>query len=69
MKLKVNRKTIEIFEGALVRHALLRYFAVKGLDVRQVENLTVTDHLGHEIDLDAPASQHSVIRFKMITTN
>ena len=69
MKLKVNRKTIEIFEGALVRHALLRYFVVKGLDVRLVENLTVTDRLGHEIDLDAPASQHSVIKFKMITTN
>ena len=64
MKLKVNRKTIEIFEGALVRHALLRYFAVKGLDVRQVEDLKVTDRLGHEIDLDAPASQHSAIRFK-----
>ena len=65
MKLKVNRKTIEIFEGAQVRHALLRYFVVKGLDVRLVENLTVTDRLGHEIDLDAPASQHSVIKFKI----
>jgi hypothetical protein len=64
MKLKVNRKTIEIFEGALVRHALLRYFAVKGLDVRLVEDLKVTDRFGHEIDLDAPVSQHSTIRFK-----
>jgi hypothetical protein len=65
MKLKVNRKTIEIFEGALVRHALLRYFAVKGLDVRQVDTLTVTDRWGHEIDLDAPASQHSTITFRV----
>ena len=65
MKLKVNRKTIEIFEGALVCHALLRYFAVKGLDVRQVEKLKVTDRFGHEIDLDAPVSQHSIIRFKI----
>ena len=64
MKLKVNRKTIEIFEGALVRHALLRYFAVKGLDVRLVETLKVTDRWGHEIDLNAPASQHSAITFR-----
>jgi len=64
MKLKVNRKTIEIFEGALVRHALLRYFAVKGLDVRLVDTLKVTDRCGHEIDLDAPASQHSAITFR-----
>lgn len=65
MKLKVNRKVIEIFEGAQVRHALLRYFALKGQDVREVDNLTVTDRWGHEIDLDAPASQHSLIKFKV----
>jgi hypothetical protein len=65
MKLKVNRKTIEIFEGAQVRHALLRYFAIKGLDVRLVEGLNVTDRMGHEIDLDAPVSQHSVVKFKL----
>lgn len=64
MKIKVNRKTIEIFEGAQVRHALLRYFALKGLDVRLVETLKVTDRWGHDIDLDAPASQHSVIKIK-----
>ena len=43
MKIKVNRKTIEIFEGALVRHALLRYFAVKGLDVGLVDTLMQGD--------------------------
>ena len=65
MKLKVNRKTIEIFEGAQVRHALLRYFVIKGLDVSLVEGLKVTDRWGHEIDLEAPASQHSTIKFKI----
>ena len=64
MKIKVNRKNIEIFEGAQVRHALLRYFAIKGLDVGLVEGLKVTDRWGHEIDLDAPASQHSAVKFK-----
>ena len=33
MKLKVNRKNIEVFEGAEVRHAILSYFAQKGMDV------------------------------------
>ena len=64
MKLKVNRKIIEVFEGAEVRHALLSYFALKGLDVRLVDTLKVYDRLGHEIDLYAPASQHEVIKFK-----
>lgn len=68
MKLKVNRKTIEVFEGAQVRHALLRYFAVKGLDVSLVKTLTITDRWGHEIDLDAPASQHDVVKFKLPKT-
>ena len=65
MKIKVNRKNIEIFEGSQVRHALLRYFAIKGLDVRLVDGLKVTDRWGHEIDLDAPASQHSAVKFKV----
>jgi hypothetical protein len=65
MKLKVNRKNIEVFEGAEVRHALLSYFALKGLDVSLVDGLKVYDLLGHEIDLSAPASQHESIKFKL----
>lgn len=65
MKLKVNRKIIEVFEGAEVRHALLSYFSLKGLDVRLVDHLKVYDRLGHEIDLSAPASQHETVRFKL----
>ena len=65
MKIKVNRKNIEVFEGAEVRHALLSYFALKGLDVRLVDGLKVYDRLGHEIDLCAPVSQHEAIKFKL----
>ncbi len=65
MKLKVNRKIIDVFEGAEVRHALLSYFALKGLDVRLVDTLKVYDRLGHEIDLNAPASQHEAVKFKL----
>lgn len=65
MRLKVNREYIDVFEGAEVRHALLSYFAWKGLDTQLVNTLTVYDRTGHEIDLDAPASQHEVIKFKL----
>ena len=64
MKLKVNRKNIDVFEGAEVRHTILNYFALKGMDVSQVDSLTVYDRWGHEIDLGAPASQFDAIRFK-----
>lgn len=69
MKLKVNRKNIEVFEGAQVRHAILSYFALKGMDVSQVEHLTVYDRWGHEIDLGAPASQFDVVIFKSLKIN
>lgn len=68
MKLKINRKTVDVFEGAEVRHAILSYFAQKGLDVRLVESLTVYDRWGHEIDLGAPASQFDVVKFKLPKT-
>ena len=65
MKLKVNRKNIDVFEGAEVRHAILSYFALKGLDVSLVDTLKVYDRQGHEIDLGAPASQHETVKFKL----
>ena len=68
MRLKVNRKIVEVFEGAQVRHALLSYFAWKRLDVSLVDHLKVFDRWGHEIDLDAPASQHEQIKFKLPQT-
>ena len=61
----VNRKNIEVFEGAEVRHAILSYFALKGMDVSLVDSLTVYDRWGHEIDLAAPASQFDAVKFKM----
>ena len=69
MKLKVNRKMIDVFEGAQVRHALLSYFALKGMDVSLVDCLTVYDRWGYEIDLDAPASQFDVVKFRLPKQN
>ena len=68
MKLKVNRKNIDVFEGAEVRHAILSYFALKGMDVNLVKNLIVYDRWGHEIDLGAPASQFDAVTFKLPQT-
>ena len=63
MKLKVNRKNVTVFEGAEVRHAVLSYLALKGMDVRLADSMTVYDRWGHEIDLGAPASQFDMIKF------
>ena len=63
MILKVNRKNVTVFEGAEVRHAVLSYLAMKGMDVRLADSMTVYDRWGHEIDLGAPASQYDVIKF------
>ena len=65
MKLKVNRKTVTVFEGAEVRHAVLTYLALKAMDVRLADSVTVYDRWGHEIDLSAPASQYEVIKIKL----
>ena len=48
MKLKVNRKNITVFEGAEVRHAVLSYLALKGMDVSLADSLTVYDRWGHD---------------------
>ena len=68
MKLKVNRKTVTVCEGAEVRHAVLTYLALKAMDVRLADSMTVYDRWGHEIDLGAPASQYEVIKFKLPKT-
>ena len=68
MKLKVNRKTVTVFEGAEVRHAVLTYLALKAMDVRLADSMTVYDRWGHEIDLGAPVSQYEVIKFKLPKT-
>ena len=65
MKVKVNRKTIDIFVGARVRQALLRYFTIRKMDLRLVEKAQVFDSYGHLTDLDAPLSEGQTIKFKL----
>ena len=55
---------MEVFEGAEVKHALLTYLARRRLSVKLVDKMTVYDAWGHEIDQDAPVSEHQAIRAK-----
>ena len=63
MKVKVNRRTIELFEGARVQNALLRYFTVKKLDKQLIGSVEVHDAFGHILDHDAPLCNEQRITF------
>jgi len=64
MKLKVNRTTIEVFEGAEIRQALLTYLARRRMSLKFIDQLEVFDVWGHEIDQGAPVSQYSQVKLK-----
>ncbi len=66
MKVKVNRRHLDIFEGAQVRHALLKYFRIRKFDLSLVEKVDVFDVWGHPIDLDAPLSEGQTIKYKAL---
>lgn len=65
MKVKVNRTVVELFEGATVRHALLRYCVRRKLALSRVESAEVFDAYGHRTDLDAPVSEGQTIKCKL----
>ena len=65
MKVKVNRRTLELFEGATVRHALLKYFSIRKMDLSLVDEVTVFDAYGHLTDLDAPLREGQTVKYKL----
>ena len=65
MKIKVNRRTLELFEGATVRHALLKYFSLRKMDLSLVEEAAVFDGYGHRTDLDAPLREGQIVKYKL----
>ena len=65
MKVKVNRTTIDLFEGAQVRHALLRYFVRRTFDLKLLEQTPVSDAYGHSLDLDAPLHEGMTVKCKV----
>ncbi|MGX8695852.1 MAG: hypothetical protein ACSW8D_05660 [Prevotella sp.] len=62
MRVKVNRRWLQLFEGARVGNALLRYFTVRKLDKQLIDKVEVHDALGHVIDHDAPLHNEEIIR-------
>ena len=54
MKVKVNTRTLQLFDGACVKNVLLRYFTVKKLDKQLIDEAQVYDEAGHMLDHDAP---------------
>jgi hypothetical protein len=65
MKVKVNRRTLELFDGAKVQNALLRYFTVKKLDKRLLDSVEVHDTYGHVIGHEAPLADGQTILFDL----
>ena len=65
MKVTVNELTVELFEGARVKNALLKYFIAEDLDKAAInDDLEVEDAYGHLLDLDAPLEEDQCITFR-----
>jgi len=64
MRLKINRCILDVFEGAEIQHALLMYLVRRRMSTKLIDQLAVYDIWGHEIDQDAPVSEHREIRIK-----
>ncbi|MBR4388349.1 MAG: hypothetical protein IKT00_04125 [Prevotella sp.] len=58
MTVSINQQEIEMFEGALVKHALLRYFVQNKFDKSNIKEVVVLDKYGHVVDHDAPLSEN-----------
>ena len=64
MKVKVNRRTIDLFEGARVKHALLKYFIERKQSAAHIDSLEVRDADGELLDHDAPVNVNPQIFFR-----
>ena len=58
MTITINQQEIQMFEGALVKHALLRYFVQNNLDKSNINEVEILDKYGHVIDHNAPLSEN-----------
>ncbi len=59
----VNRKELELFTGAKVKNALLKYFTLKRINRDLIDSTEVYDAYGHVLDHDAPLSDGKRITF------
>ena len=68
MRLKINRVIVDVFEGAEIQHALLMYLTRRRMSTKLIDQLAVYDIWGHEIDQQAPVSEHREIRIRLKDT-
>ncbi len=66
MKVKVNRRSVDIFDGAKARDAVLRYLVLRKMDVSLIRQAEFYDALGHPIGADSPLAEGQVIKVKNI---
>lgn len=66
MKVKVNRRSVDIFDGARARDAVLRYLVLRKMDVSLIGQAQICDALGHTIGPDSPLSDGQEIKVKNI---
>ena len=66
MNVKVNRSHIEIFEGALAKHAVLQYLSRRKIKPSKLTECHVFDSHGHVIGLDAPLTEGQTIKLKFL---
>ena len=67
MTVTINQQIIEMFEGALVKHALLRYFVQNQLDKSYINEVEILDKYGHIVDHDAPLIENQ--QLTVVTDN
>lgn len=65
MTITINQQTVEVFDGAQVKHALLRYFVANNLDKSEISNVEILDRYGHLLDHDAPLSNGQSLSFNV----
>ena len=65
MKVTVNRTTVDLFEGARVQDAVLRYCVRRKIKPALARTASVFDAYGHQIGLDAPLHEGQTIKCKI----
>lgn len=64
MRIKVNRTWVEVYDGASVRQAVLRYIVQRKLSTILLNRCKVYDQHGHPIDMDAPLEPDQYIKVR-----
>ena len=65
MEITVNGTKLNMFDGACVKNAMMRVFIRQDIPLDKMDDITVHDSYGHELDLDAPLRDGQHITFSL----